>query len=169
MCRALRRYRAISLSGDTTPTLAPLLSVGLKPESRIAIIALAIAHIPIANRITRSASLPMEELAFAKPDRRVGVSPARIILRRIAPCDRDLAPRCNGLRRSVVALPPCRRADANAGAGQRPRRGDGAVVPTAVVVLAANPERGDAPGRPRSAVKRATGANSPGDDAARPG
>ena len=73
------------LTSFPTLILALLLSVSLGPGLRTVIIAVAITQIPLATRITRSVVLSVKELAFVEAARCVGASPARIMLRQVAP------------------------------------------------------------------------------------
>jgi ABC-type dipeptide/oligopeptide/nickel transport system permease subunit len=73
------------LTSFPTLILALLLAVSLGPGLRTVIIAVAITQIPLATRITRSVVLSVKELAFVEAARCVGASPARIMVRQVAP------------------------------------------------------------------------------------
>lgn len=73
------------LSSFPTLILALLLSVSLGPGLRTVVIAIGITQIPLGTRITRSVVLAMKETAFVEAARCVGASPARIMLRQVAP------------------------------------------------------------------------------------
>ena len=73
------------LTSFPTLILALLLSVSLGPGLRTVIIAVAITQVPLATRITRSVVLAVKELAFVEAARCIGASPARIMLRQVAP------------------------------------------------------------------------------------
>lgn len=73
------------LTSFPTLILALLLSVSLGPGLRTVIIAVAITQVPLATRITRSVVLAVKEQAFVEAARSIGASPARIMLRQVAP------------------------------------------------------------------------------------
>jgi peptide/nickel transport system permease protein len=73
------------LTSFPTLILALLLSVSLGPGLGTVIIAVAITQIPLATRITRSVVLSVKELAYVEAARCVGATPARIMLRQVAP------------------------------------------------------------------------------------
>lgn len=73
------------LTSFPTLILALLLSVSLGPGLRTVIIAVAITQVPLATRITRSVVLSVKELAFVEAARCIGATPARIMLRQVAP------------------------------------------------------------------------------------
>lgn len=73
------------LTSFPTLILALLLAVSLGPGLRTVIIAVAVTQIPLATRITRSVVLSVKELAFVEAARCVGATPARIMLRQVAP------------------------------------------------------------------------------------
>jgi peptide/nickel transport system permease protein len=73
------------LTSFPTLILALLLSVSLRPGLRTVVIAIGITQIPLATRITRSVVLAMKETAFVEAARCVGATPARIMLRQVAP------------------------------------------------------------------------------------
>ena len=73
------------LTSFPTLILALLLSVSLRPGLRTVIIAIGITQIPLATRITRSVVLATKETAFVEAAKCVGASPARIMLRQVAP------------------------------------------------------------------------------------
>lgn len=73
------------LSSFPTLILALLLSVSLGPGLRTVVIAIGITQIPLATRITRSVVLATKETAFVEAAKCVGASPARIMVRQVAP------------------------------------------------------------------------------------
>ena len=73
------------LTSFPTLILALLLSVSLRPGLRTVIIAIGITQIPLATRITRSVVLATKEMAFVEAAQCIGASPARIMLRQVAP------------------------------------------------------------------------------------
>ncbi len=73
------------LTSFPTLILALLLSVSLRPGLRTVIIAVGVTQIPLATRITRSVVLATKETAFVEAAKCVGASPARIMLRQVAP------------------------------------------------------------------------------------
>src|SRR3954451_7721690 len=73
------------LTSFPTLILALLLSVSLGPGLQTVIIAVAITQVPLATRITRSVVLSTKELAFVEAARSIGATPARIMLRQVAP------------------------------------------------------------------------------------
>jgi len=73
------------LTSFPTLILALLLSVSLGPGLQTVIIAVAITQVPLATRITRSVVLSVKELAFVEAARSIGATPARIMLRQVAP------------------------------------------------------------------------------------
>lgn len=73
------------LTSFPTLILALLLSVSLGPGLRTVIIAVAITQVPLATRITRAVVLAVKEQAFVEAARSIGASPARIMLRQVAP------------------------------------------------------------------------------------
>lgn len=73
------------LTSFPTLILALLLSVSLRPGLRTVIIAIGITQIPLATRITRSVVLSTKETAFIEAAKCIGATPARIMLRQVAP------------------------------------------------------------------------------------
>ena len=73
------------LTSFPTLILALLLSVSLRPGLRTVIIAVGVTQIPLATRITRAVVLATKETAFVEAARCIGASPARIMLRQVAP------------------------------------------------------------------------------------
>ncbi len=73
------------LTSFPTLILALLLSVSLRPGLRTVIIAVGVTQIPLATRITRSVVLATKETAFVEAAKCIGASPARIMLRQVAP------------------------------------------------------------------------------------
>lgn len=73
------------LTSFPTLILALLLSVSLGPGLQTVIIAVAITQVPLATRITRAVVLSVKETAFVEAARCVGATPARIMLRHVAP------------------------------------------------------------------------------------
>jgi ABC-type dipeptide/oligopeptide/nickel transport system permease subunit len=73
------------LTSFPTLILALLLSISLRPGLRTVVIAIGITQIPLATRITRSVVLATKETAFVEAAKCVGASPARIMIRQVAP------------------------------------------------------------------------------------
>jgi ABC-type dipeptide/oligopeptide/nickel transport system permease subunit len=73
------------LTSFPTLILALLLSVSLRPGLQTVIIAVAITQVPLATWITRAVVLSIKETAFVEAARCIGVTPARIMLRHVAP------------------------------------------------------------------------------------
>ncbi len=73
------------LTSFPTLILALLLSISLRPGLRTVVIAIGITQIPLATRITRSVVLSTKETAFVEASKCIGASPARIMLRQVAP------------------------------------------------------------------------------------
>jgi ABC-type dipeptide/oligopeptide/nickel transport system permease subunit len=73
------------LTSFPTLILAMLLSVGLGAGLGTVIIAVGVTQIPLATRITRSVVLAVKHMQFVEAARCIGATPARIMLRQVAP------------------------------------------------------------------------------------
>ena len=65
--------------------LAMLMMVGLGAGLHTVIIAIAVTRVPLSTRVIRSVALSVREFAYVDAARAVGASPARIMLRHVAP------------------------------------------------------------------------------------
>jgi peptide/nickel transport system permease protein len=73
------------LSSFPTLILAMLLAIALRPGLGTVIVAVGVTQIPLATRITRSVVLSVKQSQFVEAARCIGASPARIMIRQIAP------------------------------------------------------------------------------------